>query len=154
MPWDTIRPANYKVYSNIDSYINSIRQAHKSRTADNADFRYFKAIANRNKTFAQRTHISLNEKVRIKEKAEDDRWRLDLENQLRQAKGKPVAKDLDHLDDLEKEESKKDEVAEEAQGPSESQEEIETIEDDALIEEAGFIALDLIGLNNPLASTN
>ena len=154
MPWDTIRPANYKVYSNIDSYINGIRQAHQSRTADNADFKYFKAIANRNKTFAERTHISLNEKVRIIEKAEDDSWRLDMENQLRQAKGKPLAKDLDHLDELEKEESEKNEVSEETETVSELEEDIETIKDDALIEEAGFIALDLVNLDNPLASAN
>ncbi len=154
MPWDTIRPANYQVYSNIAPYINSIRQAHKSRTEDSADFRYFKAIASRNKTFSERTHISLNENIRIKEKAEDDDWRLNLENQLRQAKGKTIAKDLDHLDELEKEESEKDEIAEEKESSLEWEKEIETIQDDALVEEAGFIALDLIGLNNPLAGTN
>jgi carboxyl-terminal processing protease len=134
-----------------------MREAHKSRTADNAEFIYFKAIASRNKAFAERTHISLNEKIRIKEKLEDDSWRLNLENQLRLAKGKTLAKDLDHLDELEKEESEKDkdQIATEVETSSlESQEEIETIEDDALIEEAGFIALDLIGLNKSLASTN
>jgi carboxyl-terminal processing protease len=157
MPWDTIRPANYEIYSNMGPYINSMREAHKSRTADNAEFIYFKAIASRNKAFAERTHISLNEKIRIKEKLEDDSWRLNLENQLRLAKGKTLAKDLDHLDELEKEESEKDkdQIATEVETSSlESQEEIETIEDDALIEEAGFIALDLIGLNKSLASTN
>ena len=88
---------------------------------------------------------------------QDDSWRLNLENQLRLAKGKTLAEDLDHLDELEKEESEKDkdQIATEAETSSlESQEEIEAIEDDALIEEAGFIALDLIGLNKSLASTN
>ena len=85
---------------------------------------------------------------------EDDSWRLNLENQLRLAKGKTLAKDLDHLDELEKEESEKDKVATETEASLESKEEIEAIEDDALIEEAGFIALDLIGLNKSLASTN
>ena len=138
-------------------HLNSMRDAHKSRTADNAEFSYFKAIASRNKAFAERTHISLNEKIRIKEKLEDDSWRLNLENQLRLAKGKTLAEDLDHLDELEKEESEKDkdQIATEAETSSlESQEEIKAIEDDALIEEAGFIALDLIGLNKSLASTN
>ena len=154
MPWDTIRPANYEVYANIDPYLEAIRKSHRSRVVENADFRYFESIANRNKVFSERTHISLNEEIRIKEKTEDDSWRLNLENQLRKAKSKSIADNLDHLEELEKEESETAEALEETEKTTESGQEIENIKDDALVKEAGFIALDLIGLKNRLASSN
>ena len=154
MPWDTIRPANYEVYANIDPYLEAIRKSHRSRVVENADFRYFESIANRNKVFSERTHISLNEEIRIKEKTEDDSWRLNLENQLRKAKSKSIADNLDHLEELEKEESETAEALEETEKTTESGQEIENIKDDALVKEAGFIALDLIGLKNHLASSN
>ena len=154
MPWDTIRPANYEVYANIDPYLEAIRKSHRSRVVENADFRYFESIANRNKVFSERTHISLNEEIRIKEKTEDDSWRLNLENQLRKAKSKSIADNLDHLEELEKEESETAEALEETEKTTESGQEIENIKDDALVKEAGFIALDLIELKNHLASSN
>ena len=154
MPWDTIRPANYEVYAKIDPYLEAIRKSHRSRVVENADFRYLESIANRNKVFSERTHISLNEEIRIKEKTEDDSWRLNLENQLRKAKSKSIADNLDHLEELEKEESETAEALEETEKTTESGQEIENIKDDALVKEAGFIALDLIGLKNHLASSN
>ena len=95
MPWDTIRPANYQIYANIDPLLYPIREAHESRIKNNPDFVYFQAIADRNKLFAERTHISLNEQERRDEKSEDDKWRLNLENDLRKAKGKELANDLE-----------------------------------------------------------
>ena len=150
MPWDTIRPANYQIYANIDPFIYPIREAHESRIKNNPDFVYFQAIADRNKLFAERTHISLNEQKRRDEKSEDDKWRLNLENDLRKAKGKELANDLEELEELEEQESEEEREEDELT----SEDDLEKIEDDALIKEAGFIALDLIDTANPIASTN
>jgi carboxyl-terminal processing protease len=150
MPWDTIRPANYQIYANIDPFLYPIREAHESRIKNNPDFVYFQAIADRNKLFAERTHISLNEQERRDEKSEDDKWRLNLENDLRKAKGKELANDLEELEELEEQESEE----ERGEDKLTSEDDLEKIEDDALIKEAGFIALDLIDTANPIASTN
>ena len=88
MPWDTIRPASYQIYANIDPIRRTIRGFHDSRVKTNPDFLYFQAVADRNKLFATRTQISLNEKQRRDEKSKDDEWRLNIENLLRKSKGK------------------------------------------------------------------
>ena len=150
MPWDTIRPANYQIYANIDPFLYPIREAHESRIKNNPDFVYFQAIADRNKLFAERSHISLNEQERRDEKSEDDKWRLNLENDLRKAKGKELANDLEELEELEEQESEEEREEDELT----SEDDLEKIEDDALIKEAGFIALDLIDTATPIASTN
>ena len=100
MPWDTIRPANYQLFANIDPFLSTIRGEHESRIKNNPDFLYFQAIADRNKLFATRTHISLNEQERRKEKFQDDQWRLSIENQLRKSKGKLYSSDLLELVEL------------------------------------------------------
>ena len=156
MPWDTIRPANYQIYGNIDPFLSAIRSAHESRIKTNPDFVYFQAIADRNKLFAERTHISLNEQERRNEKTEDDAWRLNLENLLRKAKGKELANNLEELEKLEKQESEEETEGKEGKEEDEiaSEEELERIDDDAMVKEAGFIALDLISTASPIASTN
>ena len=153
MPWDTIRPASYEVYARIEPLISKIRELHVARIWLNADFNYFKAIADRNKTYSSRSHISLNEQERIQEKTKDDTWRLNLENTLRKAKGKAIAKDLDNLEELEKQESKKKKSESEEITKSEDQE-IKKIDDDPLIEETGFILLDFVELKNTAVSSN
>ena len=49
---------------------------------------------------SERTFLSLNESKRREEKQQDDAWRLELENTLRAATGKVVAKTLDELEEL------------------------------------------------------
>ena len=72
-----------------------LQRRHEQRVADNIDFNYYRAISAKSKEAGLRTHVSLNEETRRSEKAEDDKWRLDLENSLRAAKGKPLADSLD-----------------------------------------------------------
>ena len=72
-----------------------------------------------------------------------------MENDLRKAKGKELANDLEELEELEEQESE-----EEEEDKLTSEDDLEKIEDDALIKEAGFIALDLIVLIRSQAPTN
>ena len=106
-------------------------------------------------------HISRSTRATRKtEKAADDQWRLGLENSIRTAKGKPPALSLDQLDELiEAEDKAKEELAEQgtsteegANDPNRAPAKIEFVEDDAMLEEAGQILLDLIGLSTQIAN--
>ena len=165
MPWDMIQPAVYDHSSEIQNHLEELRSRHESRVADNADFAYFRALAEKSKETSERTHLSLNEQQRRDEKAADDQWRLDLENTLRASKGKPLADSLDHLEDLQAaEQDAKDADAEATEdnadvaannGPAATEQvedEIKPVDDDAMLTEAGRILLDLIGLSVQMAN--
>ena len=113
MPWDMIKPAVYNASTELAPMFTELQKRHENRVADNVDFAYFRALAEKSKEASERTHISLNEATRRSEKAEDDQWRLDLENSLRIAKGKEAATSLDHLEELEEAENDKDVETEE-----------------------------------------
>lgn len=179
---DTIQPAIYDHSESIQALLPELQRRHELRVEDNVDFSYYRAISAKSKEASQRTHLSLNEQTRRNEKAEDDQWRLDLENSLRAAKGKPLADSLDHLDDLlEAEEEAEKEAAETADADDNSAAEtseavaqvdpttadkaasravdaakdsIDAVEDDAMLEEAGRVLLDLIGLSMQIAQLN
>jgi carboxyl-terminal processing protease len=185
---DTIQAAIYDQSENIQILLPELQRRHTQRVADNIDFNYYRAISAKSKEASLRTHVSLNEERRRSEKAEDDQWRLDLENSLRAAKGKPLADSLDHLDDLldaeeEAAEAEKagkesnegndadvsgddtgkaDDVVAQAQAAQDPEADsvaaetaaediIEPVEDDAMLEEAGRVLLDLIGLSMQIA---
>jgi carboxyl-terminal processing protease len=157
-----IKPAIYDQSNHIEQLLGELDRRHQARVEGNVDFNYYRALAQKGKEAAQRTHLSLNEAERRKEKEVDDKWRLDLENGLRVAKGKPVAASLEELEDLEEVEQKAtseddkadpgaeaDEQADVATAPAEAP--IEALEDDAMVEEAAKILLDLIGLSMQVA---
>ncbi len=169
MPWDMIQPAVYDQSNQLQPLLAELQSRHDDRVADNVDFNYVRALAEKSKEASLRTHVSLNEAHRRTEKADDDQWRLDLENTLRAAKGKPLADNLDHLEDLEEAEEEAREAEEEAAAaPADEaaagtevaatqteakpeEDEIEDVKDDAMLEEAGKILLDMIGLSMQIA---
>lgn len=166
MPWDMIQPAVYDHNDTINPFISELQRRHEVRVVDNVDFNYIRALAAKSKEASARTHISLQEETRLTEKAADDKWRLDLENTLRAAKGKELATSLDNLDDLVKAEKEAKEALEDSadEGTDESLEKvaenqdtadeeivINAVEDDAMLEEAGKVLLDLIGLSTQIA---
>ena len=165
MPWDMIQPAIYDRLNHIAPLLPQLNARHEARTADNVDFNYLRSIAAKSKENAAKTHLSLNEAQRLTEKAQDDAWRLELENSLRKAKGKALAETIDQLEELEEAEIDAKEAEEEAaekaaeaaaalaaaEGKQPPAEALEAVEDDALIEEAGRVLLDLIGLSLQIA---
>ncbi|MEM9621370.1 MAG: carboxy terminal-processing peptidase [Pseudomonadota bacterium] len=170
MPWDMIKPAVYDQSAELQPLLAELRKRHDQRTEDHVDFNYVRALSAKSKEASLRTHVSLQEAQRRTEKLEDDQWRLDLENTLRIAKGKPPAKDLDDLDELQEAEQKAaddadtasadgadetDQLAEaggnESPADAKAKDVIENIEDDAILEEAGKVLLDLIDLTTQIA---
>jgi carboxyl-terminal processing protease len=134
MPWDMIQPAVYPRSHQIQPILAELNAKHEERAADDPDFQYFEALAQRSRENNRRTHVSLNEKEREQQKQDEDKWRLDLENQLRLAKGEEALESLDDLDDREADEE------EEADPAS-----------DPMIRESANILLDYIGLTRQIA---
>jgi carboxyl-terminal processing protease len=89
LPWDTIKPASYKIASNLPQFLPVLEQAHKERVKDNADFIF---IEERNK-LAERydtedkhgLSLVLSQRKSLKEAREQQA--LALENQRRTDKG-------------------------------------------------------------------
>ena len=141
MPWDQIQPAAYRQAGGIHRALAFLGSRHTERVAENPDFAYLRRLAERIKSNAETASLSLNEEVRRREMAEEEAWRLDLENALRSAKGEPLLKSLDDL------EAKDDPAA--SEGDEEGEEDIDAA--DPLLAEAGEVLVDLIGFGRQVA---
>jgi carboxyl-terminal processing protease len=135
MPWDRIRAAMYPKSQQIAPLLTDLRTRHDQRVVNDPDFAYLRALALKNKQENDRVYLSLNENVRSAEKQGEDQWRLDLENALREARGKEPVASLDDLETLSKEEE------EEREDPA----------NDAMLRESGYILVDMIGLSRQVA---
>lgn len=142
LPWDQIAPAVYPHASQVQPVVSALNTEHEARVATDADFRYLRALVKKNRDNAERSYISLNEKVRRAEKEADDAWRLELENTLRKAQGKPLLANLEALDD-------------ELEAEAAEEDKDEPAIDDPLLRESGYVLLDFMQLRNgiDLAST-
>ena len=142
LPWDVIEPVTYTHSNQIPDALASLRTQHDERTANDPDFKYLEALADHSRAERAINTESLNEATRRKEKADEDAWRLGIENQLRRAKGQPVLTSIDQLDATQDE----DDGAADDAPPN-------TPQDDALLTESGHIVLDFINLTHQVAST-
>ena len=132
MPWDMIQPAAFSGDNDIQPLLPDLRARHNERAAADPEFAYLRTLAMKSRENAERTRLSLNETDRRAENAEDEQWRLDLENALRKSKGEPQLASLDELDELEFDD----------ESPA---------GDDPMLVETGKILLDLIGLEHQVA---
>ncbi len=135
MPWDMIQPAVYPRSDDIHPLLGELNARHKRRVADDPEFAYLRALAQRTQEDADRTHVSLNEAERKAEKAREEAWRLDLENALRLARGEEPLASVEEL-----EETALDETDDE-----------EDPLDDAMLRESGNILVDYITLTRQVA---
>lgn len=132
---DRVEPVHYRLAGKIDHpLLGTLRQRHDERVADDAEFNYLRARADRSRERTERTHISLVESERLTQKESDDDWALTLENSLLVARGEEPAASLDEL--------------RERQG--ETLEEGEK-EPDPLLDETAHILADFIGLTRHVA---
>ena len=173
MPWDVIDAARYAPYSELSAHVRDLQAHHLARTGDDPHFNYYRALMAKAEEKSGRTSFSLNEGQRRQEKQQDDAWRLELENTLRAATGKPVAKTLDELEELQEAEEDalnadatvavEDATSEQNTGTTDSitaplegtaaTKAIEEIGEDPMLRETGRIVKDLIDLldgNGPL----
>jgi carboxyl-terminal processing protease len=144
MPWDEIKPAVYPHATQIQSVLPMLVDKHRERIAGNPDFEYLRELMRKGDENNKKTDVSLNEATRIREKQDDDTWRLGLENKLRGAKGEPLLKSIAELDaKLDAEEAEEDAAIDGTK---------KTPEDDAMIREGAFVLIDYVNQTRQLAT--
>ena len=158
MPWDVIDAARFAPYDELNPYLVELQSRHLQRASEDPHFNYYRALMAKAEEKSGRTHLSLNETERRAERQQEDDWRLALENTLRGATGKSVAATLDELEDMQEAEedaltpdtAQTDALTEQeavaGQDAVARQNDIEEIDEDPLLREAGRIVSDLIDL--------
>lgn len=126
-----VAPARHPSANRFGPVLERLRSRHDERTRDDPDFAYLKARREYIEHLRDRTHISLAEAARVKQKEEDDAWDLRLENQRLVAKGEEPIESMDELADRDDPEDAAD--------------------DDTLVLETANILADYVGLANGLA---
>ena len=134
LAWDQIQPAIYRGSNEISLHVGALTRRHEDRVATDPEFDYLRSLAARARENAERTHLSLLETDRVEQKEADDAWRLEVENALLTSRGEEPVASIDELNDRLEAAAEADEEAK-----------------DAVLEEAGNILVDLIGMTNQLA---
>ena len=169
LPWDTVRPVEYRAYHPVQAYLPMLRELHEARAAESPDFNYLKDQIERTRELRERKRLSLNEEIVKAEREAAKRVEFDAENLRRQLKGLPLKEwiEEDEAQDEEIVASTDDTVAPEtsvdsAETDSEgdvitelaaADEEAEAEDDepeeiDPLLLESGRILADFINLSN------
>ncbi|MGQ7242672.1 carboxy terminal-processing peptidase [Salinicola sp. V024] len=88
LPWDRVRPVQYRLYGEPWRYIEGLQDRHERRIANDPDFVYLEKQAQLSKRLRdQQTSISLNKDQRQREMDAQESEQLALENQRRRALG-------------------------------------------------------------------
>ena len=150
LPWDTVRPVEYRAYHPIQAAIPELRSLHEERAKTSPDFNYLLGQIERTRELREREEISLNEVV-VKQEREDARKEeFEAENMRRALKGLPLEEWVEDEDvDEDSLASSDSEVIE----PEENEEDSDLEEDDPLILESGRILADYINLNGRRVSS-
>jgi len=145
LPWDTVRPVEYRAYHPIQAAIPELRSLHEERAKASPDFNYLLGQIERTRELREREELSLNEEVVKLEREDARKEEFEAENMRRALKGLPLEEWVEEVDDESSDllASTDSEVIE----PEESEEETELDEDDPLILESGRILADYINLN-------
>ena len=145
LPWDTVRPVEYRPYHSIQALIPALQDLHAKRAEMSPDFIYLADQIERTRELREREQLSLNEAVVKREREESRRTEFDADNMRRLLKGLPLREWVaeGEEDDAEEETpaTANNDVA--ASGDVIEEEE----EEDPLLLESGRILADFIALN-------
>ena len=147
LPWDTVRPVEYRRYNPINEILPALKVKHEARALSSPDFKYLRDQITRTKRSREREKISLNEVFVKAERESLRREEFDADNNRRQAKGLTLRewKDDDDLNTEDKLASESVSETDDAK-PAVDTEQSED-EDDPLLIESGKILVDFISLN-------
>jgi len=145
LPWDTVRPVEYRPYLAIQALLPELQTRHEERAENSPDFIYLRDQIERTRITRQKEQLSLNE-VKVKEEREEiRRTEFDAENMRRLLKGLPLN---EWVADLNEEDDEGSLIAnDETAGPDEPEEDVTEETDDPLLLESGRILADFIALN-------
>ena len=150
LPWDTVRPVEYRPYHSISAMLPQLREQYEERIEESPDFNYLIDRIKRTRRYREREQISLNEDMVKAERDSNRREEFDAENMRRFLKGLPLKEWEDDDTDEEDEVTSvavtddSDLIASE-DGKTSENDEIE--EEDPLLLESGRILADFITLN-------
>ncbi|GAA4492944.1 carboxy terminal-processing peptidase [Pseudaeromonas paramecii] len=97
LPWDSIDPAGYQTLGDFSAWLPELQKRHDARVAKDPEFRYVDEDIRWYQEEKQKTRISLNEQVRLKERDAMDTRLLARTNERLQRLGKPAVKTLDDV---------------------------------------------------------
>ena len=150
LPWDTVRPVEYRPYYSISAMLPQLQEQHNERIEESPDFNYLIDQIERTRRYREREQISLNEEKVKAERESNRREEFDAENMRRFLKGLPLREWEDEEADEEEEVSSVaalDDSDLPADEDTQASENDEIEEDDPLLLESGRILADFIALN-------
>lgn len=167
LPWDTVRPVEFRAYYPVQAYLPKLQELHAKRAAESPDFNFIKEQIDRTRVLREREQISLNEAIVKAEREELKRSEFEAENLRRQLKGLPLKEWIDEDAEAELALSESSENSDESSNESsndssktsaalasttssddESEEPEEPEELDPLLLESGRILADFINLSS------
>lgn len=149
LPWDTVRPVEYRTYHPLRQIIPELQARHQARAENDPDFIYLEGTVQRMLEARERETIPLNRDKLKAQRDADRREAFDANNARLQAKGLPLEV---WRDETYEEENENDEIAA-TDEDADSEEELE--EDDPLLQESGRILVDMAELlGNPMAAVH
>jgi carboxyl-terminal processing protease len=87
LPWDVIEQADFEPLRDLERYMGTLQSRHQSRIAEDPEFEYVRRQLAMMEDNRQRLELSLQAETRRAWQAEQDKRRLDIENDLRRSRG-------------------------------------------------------------------
>ena len=143
LPWDTVRPVEYRTYNSIQTMLPELQNLHDERAKTSPDFIYLLGQIERTRALREKETFSLNELVVKQEREDSRREEFDAENMRRALKGIP----LEEWKEDAEEDSTEFTDEETILVDNEEEEEEEEEEGDPLILESARILADFISLS-------
>ena len=150
LPWDTVRPVEYRTYQPIEAMLPQLRALHETRAAKSPDFIYLVDQIERTRVLREREQLSLNEAVVKEEREQTRREEFDAENMRRFLKGIPLLEWDDEEDESEATVASATSVSNDdllSDNSVGNDDEAEADEPDALLVESGRILADWISFS-------
>lgn len=98
LPWDRIRPANFTRSNDFKPILDSLVNAHNQRVTHDANYQYLLKNISAYDELRKEKSISLNLKTRQQEREQQDKARLDRENDRRTSLGEKTVPNLEALE--------------------------------------------------------
>lgn len=150
LPWDTVRPVEYRPYHSIQALLPELRERHEQRASRSPDFIYLEEQIDRTREAREREQISLNEERLKVRRDRERREEFELENMRRFLKGLPlrewIAADSEAAEAEESEEEEVNDDTSLAADDSTEEANEDQEEDDPILLESGRILADFMTL--------
>lgn len=98
LPWDTVRPVEFRTYHPVQASLPKLRELHELRAAESPDFNYLVEQIERTRALRERETLPLNEAVVKADRERVRRIEFEAENLRRSQKGLALKEWIDKED--------------------------------------------------------